>query len=71
MESSIKIYSLRTRGIKANGERCFEVRLRGKEVYSLLTLLEELAVRESAYLEVRSAVYFAETIREQVNEQGF
>lgn len=71
MDNSIEIESVRTHGIKANGERCFEVRLRGKEVYRLLNLLEELAVKESMYLEVRSAVYFAEKIREQVKEQGF
>lgn len=71
MENSRQLDSMRTRGLKENQDRCFEVKMRGKEIYRLLSLLEDLAVRENAYLEVRSAVYFAEKIREQVQEQGF
>jgi len=71
MESSTNIESVRTRGIKANGDRRFEVCLSGRDIYKLLGLLEELAVKDTAYLEVRSAVYFAESIRDQVKEQGF
>jgi hypothetical protein len=71
MENSTDPHTMRTQGIRKNGERSFELHLRGREIYQLLHLLEELAVRDASYLEVRSAVYFAERLREQVKEQGF
>lgn len=63
--------SLATNGVRQNGRRAFQVRFTGEEIYAPLKTLEERAVAESNYLEVRRAVYFAETIREQVKEQGF
>lgn len=60
-----------THGIRANGKQLFTLTLRGKEVYELLQILERRAVQETSYLEVRTAVYFAERIRDQVKEQGF
>lgn len=60
-----------TAGIKANGERLFEVRLSGKKIYGLLALLEQDALDADVYPDLVSASNFAEEIRAQVREQGF
>jgi hypothetical protein len=62
---------IETQGIKANGCKVFSVRLTGQEVYRLLSLLESDALSAQAYVACRQAVYFAESIREQVHKQGF
>jgi len=71
MNSSTDVATLQTRGIKRNRNGMFKLELTGEDVYRLLQLLEDRAVAETAYLEVRQSVYFADKLREQAREQGF
>ena len=60
-----------TRGIRANGKKVFAVSLTGKEWYSLVSLLQDRAVAETDYVEVRASVLWVEKIRLQLAAQGF
>jgi hypothetical protein len=63
--------TFQTAGIKQNAKLIFHVDFTGREVYSLLQILEARAVEAGDYLQCRQSVYFAERIRDQVKEQGF
>lgn len=57
--------------IRGRGDKVFLVHMTGKEVYDLVHLLEEVAVEDRNYFHVRSAVYAAERIQGDANEQGY
>jgi len=62
---------LATRGIREHGKKVFSVTLTGKEFNSMLNLLEDYAVSESNYVNLRALVLWVEKIRLQLRTQGF
>jgi hypothetical protein len=53
------------------GEHSYDLKLTGRELYHLLSLLEGVALDSSVYLQVRDSVKLAELLREQARAQGF
>jgi len=62
---------LETKGIKENRSKNFSINIYGADLYSLLQILEGLAVDSSSYLTVRSCVKLSDAIRDQARTQGF
>jgi hypothetical protein len=71
MDATAELETLVTNGIQHNRTRPFHVKFTGKEIYELISLLEQRALKSECYLDVRQAVYFAEFVREQAKKQGF
>jgi hypothetical protein len=61
----------RTAGIRANGNKVFEIEFTGQKLYELLRILEERALESEHYFKVEQSVLMANYIRTQAKEQGF
>ena len=60
-----------TNGVRQNAEKTFHLPYTGTEIYDLLRLLENHAVKCDHYLQARAFVLAAEILRQRAREQGF
>lgn len=60
-----------TKGIRQNRAKVLAIPLTGEELYDLLAVLDDQAIRSEHYPEVRECVILAEKIRQRAKKQGF
>lgn len=60
-----------TVGVKSFSRRTFKFELTGREVYELIKILEELAVKGQNFIEIRKVVLTREVIDRALRGQGY
>ncbi len=50
---------------------CFTLKLSGQDIYDLIALLEQFAVKDDCYLRVEQCVKFAELLRDSASQDGW